>query len=84
MCVFFPFILDIKFVGRTSRGHTGGRSHRIFHPPYFCDLYTTEYLIEVLVLHVRDNYSSIRLYIKLLILSPTKVDVDGSAVILRL
>ena len=34
--VFFPFILDIKFVGRTSRGHTGGRSHRIFHPPSFC------------------------------------------------
>ena len=28
-CVFFPFILDIKFVGRTSRGHTGGRSYRI-------------------------------------------------------
>ena len=26
MCVcFFPFILDIKFVGRTSRGHIGGR-----------------------------------------------------------
>ena len=23
-CVFFPFILDIKFVGRTGRGHTGG------------------------------------------------------------
>ena len=36
VCVFFPFILDIKFVGRTSRGHTGGRSHRISHPPYFC------------------------------------------------
>ena len=35
VCVFFPFILDIKFVGRTSRGHTGGRSHRIFHPPSF-------------------------------------------------
>ena len=36
-CVFFPFILDIKFVGRSSRrGHTGGRSHRIFHPPSFC------------------------------------------------
>ena len=35
--VFFPFILDIKFVGRTSRGHTGGRSHRITsHPPFFC------------------------------------------------
>ena len=34
--VFFPFILDIKFVGRTSRGHTGGRSHRIYHPPFFC------------------------------------------------
>ena len=34
--VFFPFILDIKFVERTSRGHTGGRSHRIFHPPSFC------------------------------------------------
>ena len=28
-CVFFPFILNVKFVGRTSRGHTGGRSHRI-------------------------------------------------------
>ena len=25
VCVFFPSILDIKFVGRTSRGHTGGR-----------------------------------------------------------
>ena len=23
VCVFFPSILDIKFVGRTSRGHTG-------------------------------------------------------------
>ena len=34
--VFFPFILDIKFVGRTSRGHTGGTSHRISHPPSFC------------------------------------------------
>ena len=34
--VFFPFILDIMLVGRTSRGHTGGRSHRIFHPPSFC------------------------------------------------
>ena len=26
-CVFFPFILDIKFVGRTSRGHTGFLIH---------------------------------------------------------
>ena len=34
VCVFFPFILDIN--GRTSRGHTGGRSHMIFHPPSFC------------------------------------------------
>ena len=34
--VFFPSILDIKFVGRTSRGHTGRRSHRISHPPSFC------------------------------------------------
>ena len=25
VCVFFPFILDIKYVGRTSRGQTGGR-----------------------------------------------------------
>ena len=25
LCVFFPSILDIKFVGRTSRGHTGGK-----------------------------------------------------------
>ena len=39
LCVCFflpPFILDIKFVGRTSRGHTGGRSHKISHPPSFC------------------------------------------------
>ena len=35
VCVFFPFILDIKFVGRTSRGLTGGRSHRTSHPPSF-------------------------------------------------
>ena len=34
--VFIPFILDIKFVGRTSRGRTEGRSHRISHPPSFC------------------------------------------------
>ena len=34
VCVFFPFIRDMKFVGRTSRGHTGGRSHRIFRPPF--------------------------------------------------
>ena len=27
-CVFFPFILDITFVGRTSRGHTGYFIHR--------------------------------------------------------
>ena len=36
VCVLFPSILDIKFVGRTSRGHTGGRSHRIFQPPSLC------------------------------------------------
>ena len=34
--VFFPSILDIKFVGRTSRGRTGGKSHRISNPPSFC------------------------------------------------
>ena len=27
VCVFFPFILDFKFVGRTSRGHTGFLIH---------------------------------------------------------
>ena len=36
LCVFSRFILDTKFVGRTSRGHTGGRSHRISHPSSFC------------------------------------------------
>ena len=36
VCVLPPFILDVGFVGRTSRGHTGGRSHRISHPPSFC------------------------------------------------
>ena len=30
VCVFFPFILDIKFVGRTSRGHTGFFIHLPF------------------------------------------------------
>ena len=35
--LFFPFILGIKFVGRTSRGHKGGRPLRISHPPSFCD-----------------------------------------------
>ena len=38
VCVFFLSILDIKFVRRTSRGHTGGRSHRIFNPYKFSDL----------------------------------------------
>ena len=38
--VFFTFILDVKFVGCTNRGHTtGGRSHRIFYPPSFCGAY---------------------------------------------
>ena len=27
VCVFFPFILDVKFVGSTSRGHTGFLIH---------------------------------------------------------
>ena len=36
LCVFFLFTLDIKFVGRTSRGHAGGRSHRISHQVSFC------------------------------------------------
>ena len=31
--VSFLSILDVRLVGRTSRGHTGGRSHRISHPP---------------------------------------------------
>ena len=30
VCVFFPFILDIKFVGRTSRGHTKEEGHTGF------------------------------------------------------
>ena len=36
VCVLFPFIMDVKFVRCTSRGHTGGRSHRISHLPSFC------------------------------------------------
>ena len=36
VCFYFPFILDVKFVGCTSRGHTGGRSHIISHPPSLC------------------------------------------------
>ena len=30
VCVFFPFILDIKFVGRTSRGVTQEEGHTGF------------------------------------------------------
>ena len=30
LCVFFPFILDIKFVGRTSRGVTQEEGHTGF------------------------------------------------------
>ena len=30
VCVFFQFILEVKFVGCTSRGHTGS------HPPSLC------------------------------------------------
>ena len=33
---FFPFFLDIKFVGSTSRGHTGRGSYMILLPPSFC------------------------------------------------
>ena len=31
VCVFFPFILDIKFVGRISRGHTQEEGHTLLH-----------------------------------------------------
>ena len=35
-CVFFPFILDITFVGRTSRGHTYIRKvTQDFSPTFF-------------------------------------------------
>ena len=30
VCVFFPFILDIKVAGHTSRGYTGGTGHTGF------------------------------------------------------
>ena len=37
VCVFSSHLfMDVKFVGCISRGHTGGRSHKIFHPPSFC------------------------------------------------
>ena len=36
VCVCFLPIHSGHQVGRTSRGHTGGRSHRISHPPSFC------------------------------------------------
>ena len=36
LCVcFLPIHSGHQFVGRTSRGHTGGRSLRISHPPSF-------------------------------------------------
>ena len=36
VCVYFLPIHSGHQVGRTSRGHTGGRPHRISHPPSFC------------------------------------------------
>ena len=39
VCVFFLFILDVKFDGYASRGHTGGKSNMISHPPSFCGAY---------------------------------------------
>ena len=37
VCVCCPPIFSGRQAsGRTSRGHTGGRSHRISHPPSFC------------------------------------------------
>ena len=37
VCVcFLPSYSGRQACGRTSRGHTGGRTHRISHPPSFC------------------------------------------------
>ena len=33
VCVFFPFILDIKFVGHTSRGQEEGQTGFLIHLP---------------------------------------------------
>ena len=33
--LFWAFFTSLDPVFNTSRGHTGGRSHRIFHPPSF-------------------------------------------------
>ena len=33
---FHPIYSGRQACGRTSRGHTGGRSHSISHPPSFC------------------------------------------------
>ena len=35
LCVLFPFILDIKFVGRTSRGHTRRKVTQDFSSIFF-------------------------------------------------
>ena len=36
VCVLLPIYSGRQACGRTSPGHTGGRSHRISHPPSFC------------------------------------------------
>ena len=36
VCVCFLPIYSGNQVGRTSRGHAGGKSHGISHPPSFC------------------------------------------------
>ena len=44
LCVCYHLIyFGRQNCGRTSQGHTGGRSHRISHPPSFCGAYLNFY-----------------------------------------
>ena len=57
MLCFFPFILDIKFVGRTSRGHTGGRSHRISHTGFLIHLPSAVHALIFLARRIQPSLS---------------------------
>ena len=51
MCVCYtlcchPIYSGRQAYGRTSRGHTGGSSHRISHPPSFCGACALNFLRE--------------------------------------
>ena len=64
VCVFFPFILDIKFVGRTSRGHTGGD-----HTDFFIHLLSAVRALTILARRIQPFFSLVDREVELCVLT---------------